>query len=109
MTIGEQIITIAILAAVTFMTRALPFLIFSRDKKTPKYIQYLGSVLPLAVFGMLVVYCLKDVEWMQGVHGIPEVLGILSTILIHVWRRQLFLSIATGTIVYMILIRVILP
>lgn len=109
MTIGEQIITIAILAAVTFMTRALPFLIFSRDKQTPKYIQYLGSVLPLAVFGMLVVYCLKDVEWMQGEHGIPEVLGILSTILIHVWRRQLFLSIATGTIVYMILIRVILP
>lgn len=105
----QQVITIAILAAVTFMTRALPFLIFSRDKKTPKYIQYLGSVLPLAVFGMLVVYCLKDVEWMQGVHGIPEVLGILSTILIHVWRRQLFLSIATGTIVYMILIRVILP
>lgn len=109
MTIGEQIITIAILAVVTFMTRALPFLIFSRDKKTPKYIQYLGSVLPLAVFGMLVVYCLKDVEWMQGVHGIPEVLGILATVLIHVWRRQLFLSIATGTIVYMILIRVILP
>lgn len=105
----EQVITIAILAAVTFLTRALPFLIFSREKPTPKYIQYLGSVLPLAVFGMLVVYCLKDVEWMQGVHGIPEVLGILSTILIHVWRRQLFLSIATGTIVYMILIRVILP
>lgn len=55
----QQVITIAILASVMFMTRALPFLIFSRDKKTPKYIQYLGSVLPLAVFGMLVVYCLK--------------------------------------------------
>lgn len=107
MTSQQQIITIVILAVVTFMTRALPFLIFPAGKPTPKYIQYLGKALPLAVFGMLVVYCLKDVQWLQGVHGIPEILGIAAVVLMHLWRRQLFLSMAVGTAVYMILIRVI--
>lgn len=106
MTSQQQIITIVILAVVTFMTRALPFLIFPAGKPTPKYIQYLGKALPLAVFGMLVVYCLKDVQWLDGSHGIPEILGIAAVVLMHLWRRQLFLSMAVGTAVYMILIRV---
>ena len=111
MTSQQQIIIIVILAVVTFMTRALPFIIFSagksRKKETPKYIQYLGKALPLAVFGMLVVYCLKDVQWLDGSHGIPEILGIAAVVLMHLWRRQLFLSMAVGTAVYMILIRVL--
>jgi len=107
MTTLQQVITIAILAVVTCLTRALPFIVFPAGKPTPKFIQYLGRVLPLAVFGMLVVYCLKDVECVNGLHGIPEIVGIALTVLIHIWRRQLFLSIATGTIVYMVLIRVI--
>lgn len=106
MTSQQQIITVVILAVVTFMTRALPFLIFPAGKPTPKYIQYLGKALPLAVFGMLVVYCLKDVQWLEGSHGIPEILGIAAVVLMHLWRRQLFLSMAVGTAVYMILIRV---
>lgn len=106
MTSQQQIITIIILAVITFMTRALPFLIFPAGKPTPKYIQYLGKALPLAVFGMLVVYCLKDVQWLDGSHGIPEILGIAAVVLMHLWRRQLFLSMAVGTAVYMILIRV---
>lgn len=106
MTSQQQIITIIILAVVTFMTRALPFLVFPAGKPTPKYIQYLGKALPLAVFGMLVVYCLKDVQWLEGSHGIPEILGIAAVVLMHLWRRQLFLSMAVGTAVYMILIRV---
>ncbi len=106
MTSQQQIITIVILAVITFMTRALPFLIFPAGKPTPKYIQYLGKALPLAVFGMLVVYCLKDVQWLEGSHGIPEILGIAAVVLMHLWRRQLFLSMAVGTAVYMILIRV---
>lgn len=108
MTSQQQIITIVILAVITFMTRALPFLIFPAGKPTPKYIQYLGKALPLAVFGMLVVYCLKDVRWLDGSHGIPEILGIAAVVLMHLWRRQLFLSMAVGTAVYMILIRVII-
>lgn len=107
MTSQQQIITVVILAVVTFMTRALPFLIFPAGKPTPKYIQYLGKALPLAVFGMLVVYCLKDVQWLEGSHGIPEILGIAAVVLMHLWRRQLFLSMAVGTAVYMILIRVL--
>lgn len=106
MTSQKQIITIIILAVITFMTRALPFLVFPAGKPTPKYIQYLGKALPLAVFGMLVVYCLKDVQWLEGSHGIPEILGIAAVVLMHLWRRQLFLSMAVGTAVYMILIRV---
>ena len=106
MTSQQQIITIIILAVITFMTRALPFLVFPAGKPTPKYIQYLGKALPLAVFGMLVVYCLKDVKWLEGSHGIPEILGIAAVVLMHLWRRQLFLSMAVGTAVYMILIRV---
>lgn len=107
MTSQQQIITIIILAVITFMTRALPFLVFPAGKPTPKYIQYLGKALPLAVFGMLVVYCLKDVQWLDGSHGIPEILGIATVVLMHLWRRQLFLSMAVGTAVYMILIRLI--
>lgn len=107
MTSQQQIITIIILAVITFMTRALPFLVFPAGKPTPKYIQYLGKALPLAVFGMLVVYCLKDVQWLDGSHGIPEILGIAAVVLMHLWRRQLFLSMAVGTAVYMILIRLI--
>ncbi|MCQ2090100.1 MAG: branched-chain amino acid transporter permease [Fibrobacter sp.] len=106
MTSQQQIITIVILAVITFMTRALPFIVFPAGKPTPKYIQYLGKALPLAVFGMLVVYCLKDVQWLEGSHGIPEILGIAAVVLMHLWRRQLFLSMAVGTAVYMILIRV---
>ncbi|MCQ2105842.1 MAG: branched-chain amino acid transporter permease [Fibrobacter sp.] len=107
MTSQQQIITIVILAVITFMTRALPFLIFPAGKPTPKYIQYLGKALPLSVFGMLVVYCLKDVQWLEGSHGIPEILGIAAVVLMHLWRRQLFLSMAVGTAIYMILIRVL--
>lgn len=111
MTDQQQVITIAILALMTVLTRALPFIIFSagksRKKETPKYIQYLGKVLPLAVFGMLVVYCLKDVRWTEGLHGVPEAAGIAATALVHVWRRQLFLSMVVGTALYMVLIRVL--
>lgn len=107
MTSQQQIITIVILALMTVLTRALPFLVFPAGKPTPKYIQYLGKALPLAVFGMLVVYCLKDVQWFDGMHGIPEVAGIVAVVLMHLWRRQLFLSMAVGTALYMVLIRVL--
>lgn len=106
MTSQQQIITIAILALMTVLTRALPFLFFPAGKPTPKYIQYLGKALPLAVFGMLVVYCLKDVKWLEGMHGIPEIAGIVAVVLTHLLRRQLFLSMAVGTALYMVLIRV---
>lgn len=104
MNLWEQIITIGVCALATICTRALPFLLFSRGK-TPSYIRYLGNALPLAIFAMLVVYCLKDVPITTGWHGLPEALGILITISLHLWQRNFLLSIAGGTVFYMLLMR----
>ena len=73
-------------------------------KKTPEYIQYLGKFLPSAVFGMLVIYCLKNVEVLHGTHGIPEGISILVTAVLHIWKKNMFLSIAGGTICYMLIL-----
>ena len=105
MTITQQIITIAMVVFGTMLTRFLPFLLFPTGKPTPKYIQYLGKVLPAAVFGMLVIYCLKEVNILSGNHGIPELMGIMVVVLLHLWKRQMLLSIAGGTIVYMLLVQ----
>lgn len=107
MTLMQQIITIAMCVAGTMLTRFLPFLIFRSDRPTPRYIQYLGSVLPLAVFAMLVVYCLRNVDVLQGSHGLPEFIAILITIFLHMWRKQMLISIAGGTIAYMLLVQIV--
>lgn len=107
MTLTQQIITIAICAIATMMTRFLPFLIFRDGKQTPAYIHYLGKALPLAIFSMLVVYCLKDVDFLGGWHGLPELIGIAVTVALHLWKRQMLISIAGGTIVYMLLVQLV--
>ena len=81
--------------------------IIPAGKQTPKYVQYLGKVLPAAVFGLLVIYCLKDVSILTGSHGIPELIAILLVIMLHVWKRQMLLSIAGGTVCYMLLVQVV--
>lgn len=107
MTLTQQIITVLMVIFGTLMTRFLPFLLFPAGKPTPKYIQYLGKVLPAAVFGMLVIYCLKDVSIFSGSHGIPELISIVSVILLHLWKRQMLLSIAGGTLLYMALVQLV--
>ena len=107
MTVPQQIITIAIIVLGTELTRFLPFLIFPAGKPTPDYIQYLGKVLPAAVFGMIVMYCLRNVSIFTGSHGIPERLAIAGTAGLHLWKRQMLLSIAGGTICYMILVQMV--
>lgn len=107
MTLMQRIITIMICVAGTVTTRALPFIIFKEGNPTPKYIQYLGKALPAAIFGMLVVYCLKGVEIMSGSHGLPELIAIIITMGLHLWRRQMLLSIAGGTVCYMLLVQLI--
>ena len=107
MTMTQQIITVAMVVLGTAVTRFLPFLIFPAGKPTPKYVQYLGKVLPAAVFGLLVVYSLKDVSILTGSHGIPELLAVLAVVLLHLWKRQMLLSIAGGTILYMILVQMV--
>ena len=107
MTLPQQIITIALCVAATMLTRFLPFLVFSSNKPTPKYIQYLGKALPCAVFGMLVVYCLKNVSFVSGNHGLPEMIAIAVTALLHKWKGQMLLSIAGGTVCYMLLVQLV--
>lgn len=105
MTFEQQVITIGICVLGTMLTRFLPFLVFSSKKPTPDYIQYLGRALPSAIFGMLVVYCLKNVEILEGDHGLPELISIALVTVLHLWKRQMLLSIAGGTICYMLLVQ----
>lgn len=105
MTLTQQLITIGMVVLGTLLTRFLPFILFPAGRPTPKYIRYLGEVLPSAVFGLLVVYCLKDVSVAAGSHGIPELLSILVVIALHTWKRQMLLSIAGGTLCYMLLVQ----
>lgn len=107
MTISQQMITIALCVIGTMTTRYLPFLIFSGKKPTPHYIQYLGKALPSAIFGMLVVYCLKNVSPLTENHGLPELIAVAVTVGLHIWKRQMLLSIAGGTVCYMLLVQVV--
>ena len=96
---------IAVAAVVTAATRFLPFLIFGNGKETPQIIVYLGKVLPYAIMGMLVVYCMKDVSVTEAPHGLPELIACAAVAVLHIWKRNTLLSIAVGTIGYMLLVQ----
>ncbi|MDO5541281.1 MAG: branched-chain amino acid transporter permease [Eubacteriales bacterium] len=104
---SQAIILILIMTVITFFIRALPFILFPGNKKTPDYILYLGKVLPFAIIGMLVVYCLKDVSVTTAPFGIPELIAVFSIVLVHVWKRNTLLSIGGGTLLYMFLVQFI--
>lgn len=107
MSFSQQLIIVAVVGLGTMLTRFLPFLLFPAGKETPKYVQYLGKVLPGAVFSLLVVFCLKNVTLFAGSHGLPEFLAIGVTVLLHLWKRQTLLSIAGGTVCYMLLVQLV--
>lgn len=107
MTLTQQIITILMVIIGTMLTRFLPFWLFPPGKPTPGYVRYLGVVLPAAVFGLLVIYCLKNVNILTGSHGIPEFLSIVLVVVLHLWKRQMLLSIAGGTVCYMLLVQLV--
>lgn len=98
-------ILVGTMAITTILLRFLPFLVFG--KNTPRYISYLGKVLPQATIGFLVIYCLKDVSLLKHPHGAPELIAGAFVAVIQAWKRNSVLSILAGTLVYMILIRVI--
>ena len=100
-----MIIMIAIMVAVTVVLRFLPFAVFSGGRKTPPYINYLGKVLPYAIMGMLMVYCLRNTSIMTGSHGLPELISILLVAGLQIWKRNTLISIIAGTVCYMILIQ----
>lgn len=107
MTLPQILITLAMCALATAITRFLPFLIFSSKRPTPQFVLYLGKVLPGAIFSMLVVYCLKNVTPLQYSYGLPELIAILLTAGLHLWKRQILLSIAAGPVCYMLLIQMV--
>lgn len=102
---SQAFIMIFIMAGVTFFIRVLPFLLFPGNKKTPSYILYLGKVLPYAIIGMLVVYCLKDVSPLTTPFGLPELVTAAAIITVHLWKRNTLLSIGGGTLLYMFLVQ----
>ena len=101
----QIVVMILAVAAGTQLTRWLPFLLFPESQKPPAYVQYLGKVLPPAMMGLLVVYCLKDVELTASTHGIPEAVALAAVVGLHLWRRNVLLSIAGGTALYMFLVQ----
>ena len=99
-------VLVLVMAGVTALLRFLPFLIFSGDRQVPGYVRYLGDVLPQAIIGMLVIYCLKDVALTAAPYGLPELLACGAVVALQLWRRSSILSILSGTALYMVLIRV---
>lgn len=106
MTFPQQVITIALCVLGTVATRFLPFLVFAGKRKTPDIVQYLGKALPSAIFAMLVVYCLRNTD-VTAHFALPELVAVMATVLIHLWKRQMLLSIAGGTAVYMLLVQLV--
>ena len=102
-----KIAMIAVTALVTAATRFLPFLIFGEKRKTPPIIEYLGTVLPCAIMGMLVIYCLKDVSFLRSPFGLPELISCVVVAALHVWKRNSLLSIGGGTVCYMLLVQLV--
>lgn len=100
-------ILVAVIAIVTAALRMAPFLIFGGKRETPKYIVYLGKVLPFALIGMLVVFCFKNVSFFTAPFGLPEIIAGLLTAGLHIWRRNTLLSVGCGTVCYMLLVQLV--
>ncbi len=104
---GQVLSAVLVAALITAALRFAPFLIFGTGKQPPSIITYLGKVLPFAIMGMLVVYCLKDVTFTSAPFGIPEAIGCLIVALLHIWKRNSLLSIGIGTVCYMLLVQLV--
>lgn len=100
-----SLILIAVMAIVSLLMRALPFMIFSKGK-IPKAVKYLGEVLPGALMGMLVIYCFKSTVITSFPFGLPELIATVVVVGLHLWKKNTLLSIGVGTVLYMILVQV---
>ena len=103
----QGVVTILMAVLGTVITRFLPFIVFPESERPPRVVEYLGKVLPYAMGGLLVVYSLKNVTPFSGTHGIPEAVAIAVIVALHVWKRNMLLSSAGGTAVYMLLVQVV--
>lgn len=103
----HSLILIGVCALVTALLRFIPFIIFSGKRKTPQFITYLGKVLPFAIMGMLVVFCLKNTSVTSFPHGIPELISVTLVVVLHIWKRNTLISIIAGTLCYILLVNFI--
>ncbi|MBQ7876491.1 MAG: AzlD domain-containing protein [Clostridia bacterium] len=102
----QALVAVLVMAAVTALLRFAPFVVMGNGK-TPKIVEYLGRVLPYAVMGMLVVYCLKGIDFTKAPFAMPEIISVILVVAVHAWKRNTLLSIIAGTVCYMIIIRLI--
>lgn len=105
MSATQIIITVAAMMAATILTRVLPFLLFRKDKPTPKVIEYLGKTLPYAAIALLVVYCMKGITFSSLTGFLPMIIAVAVTAALHWWKGNTLLSIGVGTVVYMLLVQ----
>ena len=104
---GAAIAAIAVMAIVTFLTRALPFLLFDRGESPPKIVLYLGRVLPPAIIAMLIIYCLRGVSFATPGGWVPQLLCVGVVVVLHLWKHNNLLSIFGGTVLYMVLVQAV--
>ena len=107
LTTVQTLIMIFAVALGTMITRFTPFLLFPDSKEPPKVVTYLGKVLPPAVMGLLVVYCLRNVSVVRAPHGLPELIAIAVIVILHKWKGNVLLSIGAGTVLYMVLVQAV--
>lgn len=105
--VGRSIVIVLVVAGTIFLTRLIPFLFFPKGKEIPPVVQYLGKVLPPAVIGMLVIYCLKGVSFASVANWVPELIAVAVVIVLHLWKRNNLLSIGAGTVLYMFLVQAV--
>jgi branched-subunit amino acid transport protein AzlD len=103
---GYSFAVVVICTLVTWLTRALPFLVFGK-RSLPPLVKYLGNVLPAMIMVILVVYCLRNTDFAGTSHGICELTACVSVLTVHRWKKNTYLSIVVGTIIYMFMIRII--
>lgn len=101
----HAMIIILVMGVMTLATRILPVLIFGRGEKVPDYIMYLGRVVPYTAMGLLIVYCLKDVQILEAPHALPEIISLAAVCLTYLWKRNSIFSVVIGTVLYMILVQ----
>ncbi|MEJ5922064.1 branched-chain amino acid transporter permease [Bifidobacterium thermophilum] len=104
MTWQQQLITILVVILGTVATRFIPYLVFSETRPIPPVVRYLGKVLAPAVFGLLVVYCLRNVSVTGGSHGVPELVSLSVVTGLYVWKRDMLIPMVGGTLCYMVLV-----
>lgn len=103
----HSIALVLVMAVVSYLLRAFPFIVFSGKKETPKFVTYLGKVLPFAIIGMLVIYCVKDISFEVVANFLPYIISGAVVVLLHIWRRNTLLSILAGTLSYMALVQLV--